>query len=35
MTPTEPPMIRVRGLHKRFGDNRVLNGVDLEVGRGE
>jgi phospholipid/cholesterol/gamma-HCH transport system ATP-binding protein len=29
------PMIRVRGLHKRFGANRVLNGVDLDVGRGE
>ncbi len=28
-------MIRVKGLHKKFGDNPVLRGVDLEVGRGE
>lgn len=41
MSPRRPPeqrqqpMIRVRGLHKAFGDNRVLNGVDLDVGRGE
>ena len=29
------PKIRIRGLHKAFGSNRVLNGVDLDVGRGE
>jgi phospholipid/cholesterol/gamma-HCH transport system ATP-binding protein len=29
------PMISVIGLHKSFGDKRVLNGIDLEVGRGE
>ncbi len=28
-------MIKVKGLHKNFGDNAVLRGVDLEVGRGE
>jgi L-cystine transport system ATP-binding protein len=28
-------MIRVRGLHKRFGDLEVLRGVDLDVARGE
>jgi polar amino acid transport system ATP-binding protein len=29
------PEIRVRGLHKAFGDNQVLRGIDLEVGAGE
>jgi len=29
------PKIRLRNVHKRFGDKRVLNGVDLEVGAGE
>ncbi|TMR95746.1 amino acid ABC transporter ATP-binding protein [Nonomuraea basaltis] len=28
-------MIRIRGLHKRFGDLEVLRGVDLDVERGE
>lgn len=28
-------MIRFQGLHKRFGDKVVLDGVDLEVGKGE
>ena len=28
-------MIRARGLVKRFGDRRVLEGVDLDVGAGE
>lgn len=28
-------MIAVSGLHKRFGNNRVLAGIDLEVGRGK
>jgi phospholipid/cholesterol/gamma-HCH transport system ATP-binding protein len=27
--------IRVRGLHQRFGSQQVLNGVDLDVHRGE
>ena len=27
--------IRYRGLHKSFGDNAVLRGVDLDVGEGE
>ncbi len=30
-----PPKIRVRGLHKSFGDKPVLKGLDLEVGEGE
>jgi phospholipid/cholesterol/gamma-HCH transport system ATP-binding protein len=29
------PMISVIGLYKSFGDKNVLNGVDLEIGRGE
>jgi phospholipid/cholesterol/gamma-HCH transport system ATP-binding protein len=29
------PMISVIGLYKSFGDKKVLNGIDLEVGRGE
>ncbi|MFE1803276.1 amino acid ABC transporter ATP-binding protein [Streptomyces sp. NPDC059517] len=29
------PEIQVRGLHKSFGDNEVLRGIDLEVGSGE
>jgi polar amino acid transport system ATP-binding protein len=29
------PIIKVRSLHKYFGDNHVLQGVDLEVERGE
>ena len=28
-------MIEVRGLHKRFGDNEILKGIDLTVGEGE
>jgi phospholipid/cholesterol/gamma-HCH transport system ATP-binding protein len=30
-----PPKIRVRGLYKRFGPKQVLDGLDLDVGRGE
>lgn len=33
---TEPvPRIRIRGLVKTFGDDRVLDGVDLDLGIGE
>ena len=32
---TQPPKIRIRGLKKAFGTNRVLNGVDLEIATGE
>ncbi len=33
--PRSPePIIRIRGLHKRFGDNHVLKGVDLDVEAG-
>ena len=38
--PTEPmpaaaPIVDVTGLRKRFGDNEVLKGIDLQVARGE
>lgn len=29
------PLIRIRGLHKHFGDAHVLRGVDLDIHRGE
>ena len=38
MSPTEPaaaPVIVVTALHKSFGDNEVLKGIDFEVRRGE
>ena len=30
-----PPIISFRGIHKSFGENKVLTGVDLEVYQGE
>jgi phospholipid/cholesterol/gamma-HCH transport system ATP-binding protein len=30
-----PPKIEIRGLNKAFGEKRVLNGLDLEVGVGQ
>ncbi|MFD8719682.1 amino acid ABC transporter ATP-binding protein [Streptomyces sp. NPDC059629] len=32
---TGRPEIQVKGLHKSFGDNAVLRGIDLEIGQGE
>ncbi|WP_088282709.1 amino acid ABC transporter ATP-binding protein [Ideonella sp. A 288] len=29
------PIVSIRGLRKRFGDNEVLKGIDFEVARGE
>ncbi len=29
------PVVRLEGVHKRFGDNEVLRGIDLEVASGE
>ncbi|MFF0145185.1 amino acid ABC transporter ATP-binding protein (PAAT family) [Amycolatopsis sulphurea] len=29
------PIVRLEDLHKRFGDNEVLRGIDLEIQRGE
>ena len=34
-TPNGGPMIGVRGLQKRLGEQEVLRGIDLEVRRGE
>jgi polar amino acid transport system ATP-binding protein len=31
----DAPMLRLHGVHKRFGDLHVLRGVDLEVAKGE
>ncbi len=33
--PDEPPAVRVRGLVKRYGGRAVVDGVDLDVRRGE
>lgn len=35
MTTTAPSKITLRGLHKSFGAKRVLNGVSVEVKKGE
>lgn len=32
--PTTPPAIKVRGLTKSYGTNKVLRGIDLTVERG-
>ncbi|MFJ6795077.1 amino acid ABC transporter ATP-binding protein [Streptomyces sp. NPDC091268] len=34
-TAADRPEIEIRGLHKSFGDNHVLRGIDLEIARGE
>ncbi|MFC5354581.1 ABC transporter ATP-binding protein [Azospirillum himalayense] len=33
--PAHPPKISLKNVHKAFGQKVVLNGIDLEVGRGE
>ncbi|MGW0752315.1 amino acid ABC transporter ATP-binding protein [Streptomyces sp. NPDC002587] len=35
MTAADRPEIEIRGLHKSFGANHVLRGIDLDVARGE
>ena len=30
-----PTVVKIEGLHKRFGQNHVLRGIDFSVGRGE
>jgi len=35
MSSAENPLLQVTGLRKRFGDNEVLRGIDLEVRRGQ
>ncbi len=32
---SEPPFIQIRGLHKQFGKQKVLQGIDLDISRGE
>lgn len=32
---TEPPFVALEGVEKHFGSNRVLQGIDLEIHRGE
>ena len=34
-TAAAPAMVRIRNLHKRFGETEVLRGIDLDVARGE
>lgn len=34
-TPTDPPLLRVRGMHKRFPGVHALRGVDFDVRAGE
>ncbi|WTS97519.1 amino acid ABC transporter ATP-binding protein [Streptomyces sp. NBC_00096] len=34
-TAPDGPEIEIRGLHKSFGANHVLRGIDLEIARGE
>ena len=33
--PAPGPALRIEGVQKRFGDNHVLRGIDLEVATGE
>lgn len=35
MSPTDAPVLQVRGLSKSFGTNQVLRGIDLDVPRGK
>ena len=35
MSPTNVPVISVTGLHKSFGSNAVLKGIDISINRGE
>jgi polar amino acid transport system ATP-binding protein len=34
-TDSDTPLLRVQGLHKRFGADEVLRGIDLDVQRGD
>ncbi|MCL4078803.1 amino acid ABC transporter ATP-binding protein [Coriobacteriia bacterium Es71-Z0120] len=35
MDPSSEPVVRIKGLRKRFGDLEVLRGVDMDVRKGE
>ena len=32
---TQPPVVAVRGLTRRYGERTIIDGVDLDIGRGE
>ncbi|RXT51315.1 sulfonate ABC transporter ATP-binding protein [Bosea sp. Tri-44] len=32
---TQPPVVEVRGLTRRYGERTIIDGVDLDIGRGE
>ena len=34
-TAPSPPLLRVTGLHKQFGDNAIIKGIDLSVAPGD
>ena len=33
--PGSPPAVTIRGLLKRYGDRNAVDGLDLEIRRGE
>ncbi|MBC7560097.1 MAG: ATP-binding cassette domain-containing protein, partial [Dermatophilaceae bacterium] len=33
-SPAKNKLLRVRGLHRRFGETEIINGLDLEVAAG-
>ena len=33
--PSDEPLIRIRGLHKHFGEAHIIRGIDLDIYRGE
>ena len=35
MTAPDRPLVRARDVHKAFGSNEVLKGIDLDVAPGE
>jgi polar amino acid transport system ATP-binding protein len=35
MNTEATPIVEIQGLHKRFGDNEVLKGIDLQIAEGE
>jgi polar amino acid transport system ATP-binding protein len=35
MNTEATPIVEIKGLHKRFGDNEVLKGIDLQIAEGE
>jgi len=33
--PTDAPIVSIKDVHKSFGDNKVINGISLDVAKGE